>query len=177
MSSTFTDIQCHIFADASLKAYGAVAYIRAVDDKGIVNVSFLCAKCRIAPLRQDGSDELTLPKLELTAALIAGRIGTYLKDALKISVKKYFFWTDSRITLNWIYGQSQRWKPYIQSRVIEIRRHSSILDWDHCAGNENPADLITRGISGEKLQKSSLWAHGPKWLYEFKPNNSHPVLT
>lgn len=63
------------------------------------------------------SEELTLPKLELTAALIAARLCAYLKSALKIPIKKYLLWTDSKITLNWIYGQLQKWKPYVQSRV------------------------------------------------------------
>ncbi|XP_055913549.1 uncharacterized protein LOC129947130 [Eupeodes corollae] len=159
-----TVVQCHIFSDASLKAYGAVAYIRVVDAKGQVSVSFLCSKSRVAPMKMDGSDELTLPKLELTAALIAARLCEYLRSSLKIPIKEYFLWTDSKITLNWIYGQLQKWKPYVQTRVEEIRRHTSVADWSHCSGKDNPADLVTRGISGEKLQSSAIWIGGPSWL-------------
>ncbi|XP_055910735.1 uncharacterized protein LOC129945101 [Eupeodes corollae] len=161
-SASLVDI--HIFADASLKAYGTVAYIKSTNALGDSNISFLCAKSRVAPLKNDGTNELTLPKLELTAALIAARLRSYLNLSSKVSVQKFHMWTDSKIALSWIQGEADRWKPYVQSRVSEIRRHTSVIDWNHCSGIENPADLLTRGIKAETLQTSSLWAKGPAWL-------------
>ena len=52
----------YIFADASLKAYGTVAYIPQGQD----SPSILMSKTRAAPLKQ-----LSLPKLELNSALVA----------------------------------------------------------------------------------------------------------
>ena len=54
----------HSFADASLKAYGAVVFLTQGNE-----VSFIIAKSRVAPLKQ-----LTLPRLELMAALVATRL-------------------------------------------------------------------------------------------------------
>ena len=51
----------HVFADASLTAYGAVAFICRGS-----NTSFIMAKSRVAPLKP-----LTLLKLELMGALTA----------------------------------------------------------------------------------------------------------
>lgn len=115
-------------------------------------------------MKFDGSSELTLPKMELTAALIAARLDSYLQGCLKLFSVKYRMWTNSKIVLSWIQGDVQRWKPYVQNRVDEIRRLTEISQWNHCKGKENPADLLTRGISGDALRKSSLWAHGPQWF-------------
>ena len=54
-----TDVKLHVFADASTRAYGAVAYLTNNSD-----VTFVIAKNRVAPLKN-----LTLPKLELMAAV------------------------------------------------------------------------------------------------------------
>ncbi|XP_070537230.1 uncharacterized protein [Ptychodera flava] len=83
------DYDLHVFAGASKKAYGAVAYLRHGNETAIV-----MAKTRVAPLK-----ELTLPQLELMAAL------------------------------------------------------------------ENPADLLTRGISARNLETNKLWWNGPSWLH------------
>ena len=36
--------------------------------------------------------------------------------------------------------------------------------WNHCPTDQNPADLLTRGITSSQLQSSSLWTNGPTWL-------------
>jgi len=54
----------HCFADASQKTYGAIIFITDKEQ-----TSFVLAKTHVAPLKQ-----LTLPRLELMAALIATRL-------------------------------------------------------------------------------------------------------
>ena len=34
----------------------------------------------------------------------------------------------------------------------------------YCPTDDNPADLLTRGLSYEALRQSTLWKHGPSWL-------------
>jgi len=63
----------HVFADASLKAYGAVAFIQ----QGRKPASILMSKTRAAPLKQ-----LTLPKLELNAAVLAARLAHFIMKSL-----------------------------------------------------------------------------------------------
>jgi len=45
-----------------------------------------------------------------------------------------------------------------------------MAQWRYVPSQENPADLITRGISAQSLESSTLWWRGPEWL---KQNSSH----
>ena len=79
----------HTFADASLKAYGAVVYIQQGDC-----ITFLIAKTRVAPL-----SKLTLPKLELMAALVATRLTKFAVNSLDECCcgMPIHLWSDSQI--------------------------------------------------------------------------------
>ncbi|KAJ8940576.1 hypothetical protein NQ314_010654 [Rhamnusium bicolor] len=51
--------------------------------------------------------------------------------------------------------------------------------WRHVSGNENSADLASRGVPAQQLLDSDIWWHGPSWLSAPKETwpNSCPVLT
>ena len=68
-------VALHIFADASTKAYGAVAYLHQNKQ-----VAFTMSKTRVAPLKP-----LTLPRLELSAAVLAARLGDFIVRSLQHS--------------------------------------------------------------------------------------------
>ena len=67
----------HVFADASSKAYGAVAY---TVDSVTKRSNLLISKARVAPCKEG---RLTIPKLELTASLIGARLIRYLSNIHK----------------------------------------------------------------------------------------------
>ena len=50
----------------------------------------------------------------------------------------------------------------MSNRVAEIRSVST--RWRYCPSADNPADLLTRGITFEQLSTSEKWHHGPAWL-------------
>ena len=67
----------HVFCDASLRAYGSVVFLRRVRTDGSVELSFVVAKSRVAPLKS-----ITLPRLELLAALIGSRFLACIRKSL-----------------------------------------------------------------------------------------------
>ena len=145
----------HVFADASPKAYGAVAYLSTGDQSSLV-----MSKSRVAPLKK-----LTLPQLELMAASICTRLAHFAAEALKSRFPNLtvHLWSDSEIVLHWLHS-SKPLKQFVANRTKEIKALFPVAVWNHCPTHENPADLLTRGITTTQLHTSSLWQRGPQWL-------------
>ncbi|GFU13723.1 uncharacterized protein NPIL_59501, partial [Nephila pilipes] len=158
MELNFDNVQLHVFGDANPACYGAVAYFRFENNLREIYTSFIISKSRVAPLKK-----LTLPRLELMAALIASRLVKYLTKLFP-KIKRLFLWSDSTIVLHWIKGSAHNWKPFVANRVTEIQENTDPLDWRHCDGKLNPADLITRGCDAEELLYSTHWFCGPPFL-------------
>ncbi|GFR21277.1 integrase catalytic domain-containing protein [Trichonephila clavata] len=158
---------------ASKSAYGTILYLRFVTCNNKIETGFICSKSRVAPLKS-----LTLPRLELTAALLSARLAKQVSSCLKFNANIYY-WTDSLISYYWICGDSSAFKPYIKNRVQEIQLLSDPSQWGHCPGKDNPADLISRGTSPVKLAQNELWWHGPPWLKlapDHWPNRQRDIL-
>ena len=149
--------QLHIFCDASKEAYAAVAYIRAAEAEHAAGPpALMMAKSRLTP-RQP----VSLPRLELTAALIGARLAAYITQQLHATPQSVHFWTDSMVALHWIRSDARRWGVFVKNRVCEIQSISSPSAWSHCPGTENPADLPSRGAPAERM-KGDFWLHGPE---------------
>ncbi|GFT77477.1 integrase catalytic domain-containing protein, partial [Nephila pilipes] len=168
MELNFDNVQLHVFGDANLACYGAVAYFRFENNLREIYTSFIISKSRVAPLKK-----LTLPRLELMAALIASRLVKYLTKLFP-KIKRVILWSDSTIVLHWIKGSAHNWKPFVANRVTEIQENIDPLDWRHCDGKLNPADLITRGCDAEELLYSTYWFCGPPFLS--LPEEKWPII-
>ena len=69
----------------------------------------------------------------------------------------YHSWRTGRAAKNQL-------KPFIRKPTREIKSLFLLSVWNHCPTNENPADLLIRGINTAQLHSSALWTHGPHWL-------------
>jgi hypothetical protein len=143
----------NIFVDASEQSYGAVAYLC-----GKQKSTFVIAKNRVAPLKT-----LTLPRLELMAAVVGSRLASYLQHTCAVDADKTYMWSDSQIVLHWIQTSKQK-KRFVENRVQEIKELTNTRNWKYCPTNENPADLLTRGISAKQYSCNDLWISGPTWI-------------
>ncbi|XP_055623744.1 uncharacterized protein LOC129767148 [Toxorhynchites rutilus septentrionalis] len=86
---SFDSLELHVFVDASAQAYAAVAYFR-ISDRRQIRVALVASKTKVAPLRG-----VSIPRLELMAALLGARLRKTIEENHSIKVKKTCFWSDS----------------------------------------------------------------------------------
>ncbi|KRZ47770.1 hypothetical protein T02_7890, partial [Trichinella nativa] len=97
------EVELHGYGDASEMAYGSAVYLKATTVSGETVVKLVMSKTRVAPVKR-----VTLPRLELMAALITARLISFVKTSLEIKFSKVVCWTDSQVALRWIQGDSYR---------------------------------------------------------------------
>ncbi|XP_077258613.1 uncharacterized protein LOC143895418 [Temnothorax americanus] len=102
-----SSVEFHGFFDASQLAMAAVVFITVHGSNG-ATISLVCSKTKVAPLKR-----LTIPRLELTAALLLSRLMQYVQATLKLNVTTTHLWTDSVVTLTWIKSHASRWKDFV----------------------------------------------------------------
>ena len=78
--------QLHNFADASQSGYGAVSYLRFKDENGNIYCSFVMGKSRVAPIK-----ETTIPRLELSAAVVATRLDRMIRNESDLNIDRSIF--------------------------------------------------------------------------------------
>lgn len=154
------ELQLHGFADASQRAYGACMYLRS-NSNGIHLPILICSKSRGSPVRI-----ISLPRLELCAAVFLARLYKIVQKALKVKFQKVFFWSDSTIVLNWINKPPYKLETFEANRIAEIQSITTVGDWRHVPTSDNPADVLSRGQNVVAFLSNELWKSGPRWLKE-----------
>ena len=149
-----TQKQLHCFCDASEEAYASCIYLQVDDELALV-----ISKARVKPLK-----EISLPRLELLGALITTRLCDMVKKHLKEPEIKVNYWTDSTIVINWLHSEPYKMKTFVRNRVVEIQKASSPLQWRWVPGEDNPADMPSRGIWPLSQEQEDLYLKGPKWV-------------
>ena len=174
MPGAFKDdwrIELHHFADASSEAYGTASYIRVTDSQGNVTVRFIFGKSRLAPLKA-----VTIPRLELMAAVIAVNIDQMLRQELTLSIASSYFWTDSTCVLAYIRNVDRKFSVFVANRVAAIHQSSVPDQWKYVPTALNPGDDASRGVGPAALQQR--WLNGPEFLYKDEaswPQQHHDV--
>ena len=153
--------ELHHFADASERAYGAVSYLRMVDDDCNTHCSFLMARSRLAPLKST-----TIPRLELAAAVEAVKLDKLLKMELELPLQESVYWSDSMIVLWYLQQQDKRYQTYVANRVAAIQEHTTASQWRYVDSGSNPADDASRGMTAAEVSSTSRWIRGPPFLWK-----------
>ncbi|XP_076279059.1 uncharacterized protein LOC143208473 [Lasioglossum baleicum] len=159
--------QLHVFCDASLEAYAAAAYIRLEIENGPANVKLIMAKSRVAPLKP-----LSVPRLELQAALLGSRLAKTITEELDIKFQQRYLWSDSITVIRWIKGEPRTRQVFVAQRLGEIDEITEGSEWRWVPSGQNPADHATRWSSNTP-GAITRWHVGPEYLQ--KPEIQWPI--
>ena len=154
------NVELHHFSDACQNGYGQCSCLRLVDDKNRIHCSLAMGKSRVTPLKP-----VTIPRLELTAALVSSKISCVLRKELEYAPMKEIFWTDSKTVLGYINNDARRFHVFGGNRVQGIREQSSPNQWHYVETKSNPADIASRGAGAQELIDNPSWWNGPKFLW------------
>ena len=168
-----TGLQLHVLCDASEIAFGAVAYWRIAlgGEEDSIDVAFVAARARVAPLKP-----LSMPRLELQAAVLASRLASSVKEEHEIDPQHTTFWSDSRVVLCWLRSESCKFKPFVSHRVGEILESTGgAACWRWVPTQLNSADDLTRGVPLNSINTTSRWLRGPEFLHH--PESEWPAET
>ncbi|XP_066934625.1 uncharacterized protein [Clytia hemisphaerica] len=152
--------ELHGFCDSSSEVYCAVVYLRVLMGTD-VKTSLLASKTKVAPIKV-----VTIPRLELLSCLLLSRLVRDIERAFlkSVDLQRIHCWTDSEVARSWIKGKEKAWKGWVENRVVKIRQVVDRGGWSHVAGDENPADIPTRKLSGFDGLLQDRWFKGPSFL-------------
>jgi len=153
------DVEYHGFSDASNKAIAAVVYLRIKID-GEIKISILAAKTKLVD-----PNKPNIPRYELDAAVLLARLMESVKTGYRLPVSKIIYWSDSSVVLHQLKKEAHKLKAYEAVRIDEIQETTK-GNWFHVKGEENPADVGSRGIDPDELKNHLLWWSGPPFLKE-----------
>ncbi|XP_059083497.1 uncharacterized protein LOC131880808 [Tigriopus californicus] len=153
------ETQLHVFCDASIEAFAAVAYLRHEFETGKVEIRIVLAKIRVAPVKP-----ISVAKLELNAAVLGCRIAEVAEKSLRGQIHRRTFWTDSSAVRGWLRGTATFYQTFVCNRIGEIQTLSAASEWRHVPGSKNPADHATRSAMAEETPLSEEWINGPEFL-------------
>jgi len=152
------------FADASIKGYSAVVYLRVSDRDNRVSMFLLGCKTKLAPTKT-----LSIPRLELCAAGLLARWLSRIKSILssQIVIENVFAWSDSSVVLSWLNTPHVSYKVFVSNRVHKINELLPSCRWFYVSTEMNPADCASRGLRPSELAQHVLYWKGPTFLHQF----------
>ncbi|XP_011313211.1 uncharacterized protein [Fopius arisanus] len=171
LSTDTINVQLHGFTDASKSAMGAEVYIRWRKINEPAPTIIVCAKTRVAPLK-----EMIIPRLKLTAALLLTRLVKTTHQMFELEIVDTHLWSDSSVALAWITSHPSRWKEFVHNRVAEIQETLPEATWRHVSGKDIPADCGPDWLNQEPDQwpQSTIDLHSEVSLEE-QPTPAHPI--
>ena len=170
--------------DASKDAYGTVIYIK---DLNTGQVSYLTAKNRLI---NTSTSKKTIPSLEFQALAYGVEILYDVFQSLHgdsvvipINIESCYLFTDSMVCVHWLIKYSIHFEK-LQSLSVFVKNRLRYVDelcskmpvtFMHIAGEDNPADYLTRPTTHKALSKTSYYS-GPSILFS-NLKEAHSDLT
>ena len=83
---------------------------------------------------------------------------------LDLPIERIQYWTDSTLVLQYIGNKTKRMKVFVANRVTDVREVSSPSSWRRVPGEENPADILSRGVTDPVTLSSTNWFTSASFL-------------
>lgn len=162
-----SQIQLVIFVDASEQAFAATAFFRFTTIEEI-HVAHVMAKARVAPIKR-----LTIPQLELQAAVLGVRLAVTIKRLHSYEISETIYLSDSKVVLAWICTRKFNFKPFVAARIGEILESSTRREWNHVRSKDNIADDATKWFDPEMGDGNTRWFRGHAFM--LLPQKQWPI--
>ncbi|XP_049886664.1 uncharacterized protein LOC126381183 [Pectinophora gossypiella] len=156
--SDASNMQLHVFVDASETAFAAALYWRIQSPEGHVTTSLVLGKAKVAPLKVT-----SIPRLELQAAVMGSRMAATVIEEHDRKPSSVTYWSDSRTVLTWLKTGARSYKPYVAHRIAAIEEVSKLNEWRWVPTKLNVADDATRDVPSD-FDVQHRWFRGPEFL-------------
>ena len=156
-------IELHTSTNASELALSAVSYLRIEQIDESVSVAFVIGKARVAPIKR-----MTIPNLELQAAVYGAQLAQFVRDEMDIEIHKQVFWSDSTTVLYWLRTPEIRHRIFTAKRLAKNLDVSSAQDWFYISSTRNLADDGTQGYNVHQMNVNARWLLGSSFFSQNK---------
>ena len=165
MDCASPNVSLHCFGDASPQMLCAVLYVKTPNE----GYMFVRAKSKVVPKKSN----VTLPKLELCAAVMASELIEWGVNIFGSHVGKYVY-SDSMISISWIASSPEKWKAYIANRVRKVHNKLGCRNVRYVPSEMNPADIPTRCCDSVEPENWKNWLH-PAFVFSDSTTESVKV--
>ena len=132
-----------------------------MNDKKTIHVTFMMGKARVAPLKK-----MTIPRMDLSAAVLATRMEKILQSELQLQLQSSTFWTDSQSVLKYIANEHARFHTFAANRISTIREAAKMSQWRYVNTKANPADDASRGQKAGQFLENRRWINSPDIIWK-----------
>ena len=168
----------YAFTDSSKQILGVVIFI--VNDK-TKEMSFLMAKNRLISKNLESK---SIPSLELQGITfgVEQLMDTYQELSgqscvVPMQINELKLFSDSLVCISWLKSHSitfdklNKLSVFVKNRLNKIAKlcETKSVTFEFCAGNQNPADAVSRPFSHKRLHKTNYYTGlSPSTLQEMK---------
>ncbi|GFX37390.1 uncharacterized protein TNCV_3106421 [Trichonephila clavipes] len=125
---------------------GSAVYCKSKNLKSETLVRLITSKSRVAPIKS-----LTMPRLELCAAVLLEKLVKRVVAALQPETAELYLWSNSMIVSTWLRKKPMDLKTFVQNRDARIQELYPNQLWRHVPSDQHPADLVSQGVDPDKL--------------------------
>ncbi|KAH7693523.1 Pao retrotransposon peptidase family protein, partial [Aphelenchoides avenae] len=157
-------VQIHVFTDGSSQAYGFTAYLRIPEADHSYSTNLVYSRAKVKPIKD--AEKYTIPRMELLGVLVGARAARFLYQEVSVDITAVYLWSDSTIVLHQVADSAKVKEVFVENRLKEIRqiRDQLEIQFRHVPTDDNPADIVSRGIAATELQHCTKWWFGASFL-------------